>query len=241
MDPLSEISAQGKPQVQALISGHGAESEALASALASEGIHARVCLDLTDLERRMDSIVGELVIVGGHPDLQTAWETLAFLAEREEPALFLSPTRTQACIERALEAGATDVLPPPHSPEAVAFRARVVARRDVPVGLKSGGRSELRAGGLSLDLKTGLVHHEGELIELSRRESDLLANLVGAGGVVSRGMLITEIWGTETEDGAAVLDTTVHRLRRKLKRVSDSMPPIRTIRGIGYILDVGAG
>jgi DNA-binding response OmpR family regulator len=241
MNPSSEPEPKDPPKVQALISGLGEESEALASALSAEGVDAAVCSDIGDLERRMNSIIGELVIVGGYPDLETAWGTLALLADREEPALFLSPTRTQSCIEQALAAGAADVLPPPHSPAAVAFRVRVVERRDVPIGLKSGGRSELRAGSLSLDLKTGLVHHDGTLIELSSREFELLANLVGAGGVVSRGMLIAEIWGAEAGDGAAVLGTTVHRLRRKLQQVSDSMPPIRTIRGIGYLLDVGVG
>lgn len=242
MNPLSEQESPAPPRVQALIIGHGPHSEALASALAAEDIEAAVCPDLGTLERRMDTIVGELVIVGGHPDLESAWEILGFLAEREEPALFLSPTRTQSCIARALAAGATDVLPPPHSPEAVAFRTRVVARRDVPVGLRSGGRSEIRAGDLTLDLKTGLAHHNGDLVELSRREFDLLSSLVGAGGgVVSRAMLIEGIWGAETAEGAAVLDTTVHRLRRKLERFSKAAPPIRTIRGIGYLLDIEAG
>jgi DNA-binding response OmpR family regulator len=242
MDPLSGLESEAALKVQALIHGHGPESEALAKALVAEGLTAYVCADRRDLERALDSTTGALVIVGGHPDLESAWDTLGFLAGREEPALFLSPTRTQRCIGKALAAGATDVLPPPHSPEAVAFRSRVVAGRDVPVGLRAGGRNELRAGQLSLDLTSGIARHDGILVELSRREFDLLASLAGAGGgVVSRGILIAEIWGTEPEDGAAVLDTTVHRLRRKLRRASTDVPPIRTIRGIGYLLDVGAG
>ena len=219
--------------------GYGSSSAELAEALGADGIEAAVCADRLDLERRMDMIVGELVIVGSQPDLDSAWETLAFLAEREEPALFLSPTRTLSCIERALAAGATDVLPPPHSHDAVAFRARVVARREVPEGLRSGGRSELRAGALTLDLRSGVAHYDGELIELSPREFDLLSTLVGSGGtVVSRGTLIEGIWGGSTDAGAAVLDTTVHRLRRKLKRPTANLPLIQTIRGIGYLLDV---
>jgi DNA-binding response OmpR family regulator len=241
MNPSSEPRTGDSTEVHALILGHGPPSEDLANALAAEGIEASVCADRRDLERRMDSIVGELVIVGGYPDLEAAWATLGFLSEREELAIFLSPTSGQASMERALAAGATDVLPPPHSPDAVAFRARVVARRDVPVGLSSGGRGELRAGPLSMNLKTGLTRHNGNIVELSRREFDLLASLVGAGGgVVSREVLIAEIWGAEPVEGAAVLDTTVHRLRRKLGKASAGIPQIRTIRGVGYLLEVEA-
>ena len=236
---MPQAPEQPAPPVTALIVGMGHESDALVRGLDERGIAAESFWDRAGLERRMDTIVGELVIVGGHPSVEDAWPILNMLAEREEPALFLSPTMDQDTIDQALAEGATDVLPPPHSPESVAFRAHVVARRDVPTGLKEGGRSEVRAGPLTIDLRTGLAKYDGQVLSLSRREFDLLSGLAQAGGeVVQRESLIETIWGADVEAGAAVLDTTVHRLRRKLKSARCEAPDVRTVRGIGYRLEI---
>jgi len=118
-------------------------------------------------------------------------------------------------------------------PELIA-RLRALYRR-------SRGRalSRLTVGELSVDVAQRQLFWKGQLIDLPRREFSLLLTLLeNAGTVVSREVLEQRVYGWDEDVDSNALEVHVHHLRRKL-------PPamIRTVRGVGYVLDpdVGSG
>jgi two-component system response regulator MprA len=128
---------------------------------------------------------------------------------------------------RGLDAGADDYVVKPFAIDEVVARLHALTRR----GRDRSDR--LSYAGLTLDTTTNTVERAGgQAIELSTRESQLLELLLrDPRSVVSRDAAIERIWG-----GAAVnniVDRYVGRLRRKL----GDPPMIRTVRGVGFILD----
>jgi two-component system response regulator MprA len=128
---------------------------------------------------------------------------------------------------RGLDAGADDYVVKPFAIDEVVARLHALSRR----GRDRSGR--LSFAGLTLDTTTNTIERAGGgVIELSTREGQLLELLMrDPRAVVSRGAAVERIWG-----GAAVnnvVDRYVGRLRRKL----GDPPMIRTVRGVGFILD----
>jgi two-component system OmpR family response regulator len=91
------------------------------------------------------------------------------------------------------------------------------------------------------DLEVNLVKHEvrrgGEIIHLQPREFRMLEILIkNRGRVVTRSMILEQMWGLETDTKTSIVQTNVSRLRLKIDRPGDT-PLIRTVRGLGYIID----
>ena len=132
-----------------------------------------------------------------------------------------------------LDAGADDVVAPPHSAAAILLR-REIARSRAPADPSAGGPYRISLGSLELDPVSRGVHHGEAAVYLSTREFELLAALGAARGrAVRREALVDEVWGAE-EATEAALDATVHRLRRRLR--TDGFPRgiVETVRGVGY-------
>ena len=91
------------------------------------------------------------------------------------------------------------------------------------------------------DLEVNLVRHEvrrgGEIIHLQPREFKMLEILLkNRGRVVTRSMILEQMWGLESDTKTSIVQTNVSRLRLKIDRPGDT-PLIRTVRGLGYIID----
>ncbi len=91
------------------------------------------------------------------------------------------------------------------------------------------------------DLEVNLVKHEvrrgGDVIHLQPREFRMLEILIkNRGRVVTRSMILEQMWGLETDTKTSIVQTNVSRLRLKIDRPGDT-PLIRTVRGLGYIID----
>jgi DNA-binding response OmpR family regulator len=96
----------------------------------------------------------------------------------------------------------------------------------------------LRANGIGIDPDGRRVFADGTEVQLPPKEFDLLYLLLkNAGRAISRRQLLDTVWGPGYPDGNKTLDQHVRRLRRKLDPGSRS-PRIRTVRGLGYVLDV---
>ncbi len=153
-----------------------------------------------------------------------------------------------------LEVGADDYLVKPFSMRELQARVAALFRRPrssvlvSPESATSDTTSTARpdtvdgpAGcdDLLLDPRSREVRVDGEAIELTRTEFDLLAHLVGHPGVVvAREDLLQAVWATEfVPDSTHVVDVHLANLRRKLREASADNEWIRTIRGVGFRFD----
>ncbi|MBI4260559.1 MAG: response regulator transcription factor [Actinobacteria bacterium] len=146
----------------------------------------------------------------------------------DQPVLVLSALSDVESRVRCLELGAADFLTKPFA--IVELLARVHARLRAPGS--EGARTVLRAGRLSLDLVRREADAGGGSVALSAREASVLAALVRRPGqVVSRQLLLSEVWGYSFDPGTNVADVYVGRLRSKL-----GPDLIETVRHAGYRL-----
>jgi DNA-binding response OmpR family regulator len=132
-----------------------------------------------------------------------------------------------------LELGADDYVVKPFSGPEVIARIRAVLRRTS--GPNGGKEGVVRVGELEVDRGARRVTLDGDELELSRKEFDLLAALVErAGRVVRRETLMSEVWDENWFGSTKTLDTHMGWLRRKLGDDPASPRFIHTVRGVGF-------
>jgi two-component system OmpR family response regulator len=154
----------------------------------------------------------------------------------ETPVLILSALGQVDDRVKGLRAGGDDYLPKPDSFSELLARVEVLSRR-------RGGRGEetvLRVGDLSLDRMSREVRRGEEEITLQPREFRLLEYLMKhAGQVVTRTMLLENVWDYHFDPQTNVIDVHISRLRSKIDK-GFSQPLLHTIRGAGYMVRDGA-
>jgi len=136
---------------------------------------------------------------------------------------------------RGLELGADDYIVKPFSPEEMGARIRAVLRR--AVGNQNTERV-INVQDVEIDLNRRLVSRSGESVSLTRTEWLLLQYLAAnAGKVMLNAELLSKVWGPEYHDDVQYLRVWVSRLRRKLEPNPNEPVIIKTMQGIGYMLD----
>ena len=133
-----------------------------------------------------------------------------------------------------LDAGADDYLVKPFAAEELMARIRAMSRR--PRQWESS--QIIRLGDVVFDREQKTLEKEGQSCTLSRRESELMEMLLkNPGQILPRGLLLSRVWGPEAEVEEGNLDNYIHFLRRRLRSVGSALG-IRTVRGVGYQLEV---
>jgi DNA-binding response OmpR family regulator len=164
---------------------------------------------------------------------------LAVLADlrRQEvktPVLLLTALDAIDDRVRGLDQGADDYLTKPFAFSELLARIRALSRRP-PLGIEP----VLTVGDLEMDVVRHEVRRGERRIELSRREFALLEFFMrNAGQLLTRSQLAERVWGFDFFHDSNVVEVYVGYLRRKLD-APDCSTRIRTVRGMGYILDPG--
>jgi DNA-binding response OmpR family regulator len=231
------------PRLSVLLVGYGSGTPALVSALERSGLVVTSFASHVTALAEVERVRPDVVLVGDADEGDAPFNFIADLraAGFRGVLLFLTPSVDRGHVSKALSAGAHDVVAPPHSLGAILLRRHVVEeRRRHPRPFDHAPLArQLNVAGLTIDLATREVSDGGEPFSLSRRELDLLVRLIEArGDVVPRERLLAEIWGNEQES-EAVLDATVHRLRKRLEERTDKPDILKTVRGVGYRLLAG--
>src|SRR5215472_5658630 len=149
----------------------------------------------------------------------------------ETPALILSALGQVDDRVKGLRAGGDDYLPKPYSFSELLARTEALARR-------RGSREETvyRVGDLELDRLSHQVTRAGDEIVLQPREFRLLEYLMKhAGQVVTRTMLLENVWDYHFDPQTNVIDVHISRLRSKIDK-GFAQPLLHTVRGAGYMV-----
>ncbi|HEX7059518.1 MAG TPA: response regulator transcription factor [Solirubrobacterales bacterium] len=149
------------------------------------------------------------------------------------PIVMLTARGTEMDKIVGLELGADDYVVKPFSAAEVISRIRAVLRRAAP---RDGAAEEpLQVGEVELDPAARIARLHGEELDLSRKEFDLLAELMRhAGHVVKREDLMSEVWDVNWFGSTKTLDVHIGWLRRKLGDDPNHPNHIETVRGVGF-------
>ena len=150
----------------------------------------------------------------------------------QTPILMLTARDAVADRVHGLDAGADDYLTKPFATEELLARVRALGRRN-------GGDAEgpLRVADLTLDLARHVVSRGERQVELTPTEFELLAYLMrNAGQVLTRDQIVHSVWGDTAETTSKMVELYIHYLRNKIDR-DTSRPLVRTVRGVGYMVD----
>jgi two-component system, OmpR family, response regulator RegX3 len=225
-----------QPRMVLLVEDEETITTPLTEALGREGFRTETAGSLAEgLElarsRRPDLVLLDVMLPDG-----SGFELLRELRTDglRVPVIMLTARGDEADRVLGLELGADDYVVKPFSARELVARVRAVLRR-VSAAAAPAAPSHMRIGTLDVDASARTATLDGEPLELTRKEFDLLALLMGqAGTVVSRERLIDEVWDANWFGSTKTLDVHVSGLRKKLGDDPSAPRYLHTVRGVGF-------
>jgi two-component system OmpR family response regulator len=184
-----------------------------------------------DLLRRHDC---DLCIVDINMPTMDGFEFLAKLREHDTqtPVLMLSARDSPVDVAKGLRYGADDYVRKPFSLEEILLRISAILRRS---NAESTDDLVLVSGPIEMNVDTHEITVDAEPVTLSATEFRLLEVLLERKDrLVTRELLLREVWNIDFDSETSVLDTYISYLRRKIHH--DGFAPITTVRGVGFKL-----
>jgi DNA-binding response OmpR family regulator len=152
--------------------------------------------------------------------------------EQSTPIIMLTARGGEVDRIMGLESGADDYIVKPFSLGEFLARVRAVLRRAPAATVRT---DRLESGDLALDLTARRVYMGERELKLSHKEFDLLATLVRSkGAVLSRGLLLEQVWGYDYVGDDRTVDVHMRWLREKIEPNPSEPQRIVTVRGVGY-------
>jgi len=174
----------------------------------------------------------DLLIIDINMPLMDGFDLVERLRTQNDltPVLMLSARSDRADITRGLSLGADDYVTKPFGLEELLLRVKAILRRTTKVSATS---TILSCGPITLNEETHQVTFDADIVDLSPTEFRLLAILLESKGrVLTKSVLLDDVWGITFESETSVVDTYISYLRKKLHR--DGFDGIKTIRGVGF-------
>ncbi|WP_218010480.1 response regulator transcription factor [Actinomadura chibensis] len=211
-------------------------ARAVADRLAAEGFAVEVAGDGPAAVLRAREYAPHLIVLDvmlpGFDGLEVCRRVQA---ERSVPVLMLTARDDETDVLVGLGVGADDYVTKPFSMRELVARVRAVLRRVERPAPEVDG-TLVRMGALEVDRRARRVVMDGREVHLTPTEFDLLACLLrNRGAVLTRAVLLEQVWDWADASGTRVVDSHVKALRRKL-----GQELIRTVHGVGYSLEVAS-
>ena len=150
------------------------------------------------------------------------------------PIIMLTARGDEADRVAGLELGADDYVTKPFSPRELVARVAARLRRPPSGETAAGGQDVLHYGPITIDAGSHTVTLDGQQVRLTAKEFLLLQYLVRhRGRVLSRDLLLTDVWGYQYTGGTRTVDVHIRRLREKLPVLNEA---IETVKQFGYKL-----
>ena len=174
-----------------------------------------------------------LVILDVMMPKMDGWQVCREIRESSKVPIIMLTARSEERDElQGFELGVDEYISKPFSPKILVARVNAILRRT----LGSSGGDVVQACGIVIDKAAHIVKIDGEPVELSYKEFELLAYFVENQGIaLSREKILNNVWNYDYFGDARTIDTHVKKLRSKL---GDKGEYIRTIWGMGYKFEV---
>ena len=151
------------------------------------------------------------------------------------PILMLTAKAEEVDRVIGLELGADDYILKPFSNRELIARVKANLRRMVVEDTAAVSEGRFESNGLTIDYARFEIRREGKIVELTRREFELVKFLANhQGQIFSREALLEKVWGFEFFGDVRTVDVTIRRIREKLERDPSNCEYIMTKRGVGY-------
>lgn len=201
-----------------------------------EGYQVEKALDgRTGLERALSGTFDLILLDIMLPALSGMEVLRRVRRESQVPVIMLTARDTVVDKVSGLDMGADDYITKPFAIEELLARIRAALRKH-PAQATAEERQLLRAKGLSMDPERHEVTVDGQHVELTRREFDLLRYLLeNKEKVISRESLLDNVWGFDFVGETNAVDVYIRFLRSKIDE-RFGMKLIHTVRGVGYVI-----
>lgn len=210
-------------------------NESLAFQLKKEGFLVDSCEDGEEALYYIEEHIHDLILLDRMLPIISGTEVLEKMrqAHDETPVILITALGSLDDKVTGLDSGADDYLVKPFAFEELMARIRCITRR--PRHMTQDDR--LTFGDLTYSLGENTLTGPKDSCSMSKREGALLETFLrNSGQTLSRSLLLTRVWGMDSDVEEGNLDNYVHFLRRRLKSVGSSVT-LKTIRGIGYRLE----
>lgn len=209
--------------------------------LEKEGFMVEVAYDGEEAVEKVFKTSPDLVLLDIMLPKKDGFQVLKEIRkELKIPVLMLTAKEEEVDKVLGLELGADDYVTKPFSMRELMARVKANLRRVEFSNGEAINGEVIVSGNLSIDLNKYEVKKDGEVVELTLREFELLKFLASsAEQVFSREQLLEEVWGYEYYGDIRTVDVTVRRLREKIEDENGEYKYILTKRGVGYYFGRG--
>ena len=157
-------------------------------------------------------------------------------AESGVPIIMLTAKSDTVDVVLGLESGADDYVPKPVAPRELIARVRARLRRTEVTS-----PATVRIADLEIDVAGHRVLRDGEMIQLTPLEFDVLVTLARSPGqVFTREVLLEDVWGYRHAADTRLVNVHIQRLRAKVEKDPENPEIVVTVRGVGYKAGTGS-
>ena len=203
--------------------------------LIKQGYTIRIANDGEETLKVIEEQAPDLLVLDIMMPKKNGFEVLEILRKKYKfPVIILTAKEEESDKIHGLELGADDYMVKPFSINELIARVKANLRR-LDFLNPENKIEEIKYEDIELDLGKYELKKRGEAIELTVREFELLKYLaIRRGQVISREVLLNDVWGYEHFGDIRTVDVTVRRLREKIEDESGEPKYIKTKRGVGY-------